>query len=165
MGFIMPAINSQPLSQAVSVGSNANFFVTASGTSPLSYQWQLNGTNISNATNTIYSLTEVTTNSAGIYTVIVSNAGGSVTSSNAVFTVLSPHAGTGTAILTGSFVTGVSITDSGYGYTNTPLVRFIGGGGNGAGAFATVSNGVVISITVTAVRQARSIRRVWFFCL
>jgi hypothetical protein len=47
------------------------------------------------------------------------------------------------------FVVGVTITEDGAGYTNTPTVRIIGGGGIGAEALATMSNGVVISITVT----------------
>jgi hypothetical protein len=52
-------------------------------------------------------------------------------------------------MLTDSFVTGVTLTDGGSGYTNTPLVRLIGGGGSGAQAFAVISNGTLISITVT----------------
>lgn len=60
-----------------------------------------------------------------------------------------PYTATGTAALTGSFVTSVSIVNGGLGYTNTPQVRFIGGGGSGAEAYAVVSNSVVTSITVT----------------
>ncbi|MEJ0088286.1 MAG: hypothetical protein WDM80_00795 [Limisphaerales bacterium] len=59
-----------------------------------------------------------------------------------------PHTATGTATLGGAFVVGVNITGIGGGYTNTPLVRFIGGGGSGAQAFAVVSNGVVIAINM-----------------
>lgn len=59
-----------------------------------------------------------------------------------------PHAATGTAVLASSFVVGVTITDGGYGYTNTPLVRFVGGGGSGAQAVAVVSNGVVTAVEV-----------------
>jgi hypothetical protein len=55
----------------------------------------------------------------------------------------------GTAAVTNDFVVGVSITDGGYGYTNTPLIRFIGGGGSGVGAYAVVSDGVITSIIVT----------------
>jgi hypothetical protein len=55
---------------------------------------------------------------------------------------------TGTATLAGTFVVGVNITDSGGGYTNTPLVYFFGGGGNGAQAIAVISNGVVTAIDV-----------------
>ncbi len=59
-----------------------------------------------------------------------------------------PHAATGTVILAGNFIVGVNITDGGAGYTNTPLVRFIGGGGSGVQAFAVVSNGAVVAINV-----------------
>ncbi len=59
-----------------------------------------------------------------------------------------PRAAAGTAALVSGFVVSVSITDGGYGYTNTPLVRFIGGGGSGAQAVAVVSNGVVTAINV-----------------
>jgi VCBS repeat protein/EF hand domain-containing protein len=56
---------------------------------------------------------------------------------------------TGTAIVSFGFVVNVIVNYGGYGYTNTPLVRFIGGGGSGASAFAVVSNGVVTGITIT----------------
>ena len=89
-GFALPSITSQPSSQTIIAGSNATFVVvTFGGTLPLSYQWQFNGTNISNATNTSYALTGVTANNAGNYTVIVTNLGGSVTSSVAILTVVS----------------------------------------------------------------------------
>ena len=144
-----PNINSQPVSQSVNQGSPVSFSVTATGTG-LNFQWRLNSVNISGATNDSYILASATTNDAGIYNVIVSNAGGSVTSSNAVLMVIvSPRTATGTATLFDLFVVGVNITDGGSGYTNTPVVQLIGGGGSGAQAFATVSNGVVTSITVT----------------
>jgi hypothetical protein len=59
-----------------------------------------------------------------------------------------PHTATGTATMTNTYVGGINITDNGGGYTNTPLVRFIGGGGTGAQAFAVVSNGIVVAINV-----------------
>ena len=43
-----PTIIAQPAGQTVWVGSNATFSVTASGTGPFNYQWQLNGSNIVN---------------------------------------------------------------------------------------------------------------------
>jgi hypothetical protein len=144
-----PIITIQPVSQIVNQGSPASFNVTASGTG-LNYQWQFNTTNISGATNANYYIASATTNNSGNYAVVVSNSGGSVTSSNAVLTIIPPpRTGTGTATMSGVFVVGVNLVDGGSGYTNTPLVRFIGGGGSGAQGFATVSNGVVISITVT----------------
>ena len=85
-----PVITGQPTNQTVMVGSNAIFIVTANGIGLLSYQWQFNGANISGAVATNYGLTDITTNNAGNYTVVVSNVGGSVTSSVAVLTVLLP---------------------------------------------------------------------------
>jgi len=46
-------------------------------------------------------------------------------------------------------VQSVVLTNAGYGYTVTPGVRFIGGGGNGATATATLGDGIVGIITVT----------------
>jgi hypothetical protein len=59
-----------------------------------------------------------------------------------------PRAATATAMLNNGFVVGATVTDGGVGYTNIPLVRFIGGGGSGALAAAVVSNGVVIAVSV-----------------
>jgi hypothetical protein len=60
----------------------------------------------------------------------------------------SVHAAHGTATLSDVFVVGVNLSDNGYGYTNTPLVRLIGGGGSGAQAVAVVSNGFVTAVNV-----------------
>jgi hypothetical protein len=50
--------------------------------------------------------------------------------------------------LVNGFFVGTTVTDGGYGYTNTPIVQIIGGGGSGAQAEAVVSNGVVVAIHV-----------------
>ncbi len=55
-----------------------------------------------------------------------------------------------TASVVNGFVVGASVTDSGMGYTNVPLVRIIGGGGTGAQAAALVSNSVVVAVNVSA---------------
>ena len=55
---------------------------------------------------------------------------------------------TATAVLTGSFVTSVEVTDGGMGYASAPAVSFEGGGGSGATATATVSGGQVTGIAV-----------------
>ena len=148
-------ITNQPQSQTNIVGATVTFQVGVTSSIPVGYQWRKNSTNLveggnlsGSRTNTL-TIMNISGGDAGIYSVIVSNASGSVTSSNAVLTVVSAAPAIGTAIFSGSFVTGVNIIDGGRGYTNTPLVRFIGGGGSGAGAFVVVSNGVVTSITVT----------------
>src|ERR1039458_7877741 len=43
-----PVITSQPANQPVVWGGNATFSVMATGVGPLTYQWQLNGTNLLN---------------------------------------------------------------------------------------------------------------------
>ena len=61
---------------------------------------------------------------------------------------LPSRAAAATASVASGFVVGVNITDGGYGYTNTPIVRVIGGGGSGAQAVAVVSNEVVIAVNI-----------------
>ncbi len=86
-GQAPPVIASQPVNQTVTVGETASFSVTATGTAPLSYQWRLNSTNIVGATADTLVLTNVQPAAAGVYSVVVSNLGGTVTSSNATLTV------------------------------------------------------------------------------
>jgi hypothetical protein len=85
-----PSILTQPTGATVNVGGNTSFSVTASGSDPLSYQWLFNGTAISGATNTTYSLSNVQTSNEGTYAVTVTNNAGSVTSNNVSLTVRSP---------------------------------------------------------------------------
>jgi hypothetical protein len=82
-----PSIISQPTNQTVVVGLDATFTVVATGTEPLNYQWRFNGTSISAATNTSFTITGATVDNAGSYSVIVANHPGSVASSNAVLSV------------------------------------------------------------------------------
>jgi len=85
-----PSISAQPVSQTVGVGDLVSFSVTASGTPPLAYQWRFNATNIlAGATNSALSLSNIQQSQAGNYSVLVTNAGGPLTSSNALLTVTS----------------------------------------------------------------------------
>jgi arabinan endo-1,5-alpha-L-arabinosidase len=84
---VTPGITMQPQSQTVTVGANVQFSVTASGRPTPTYQWNFNGTAISGATSSSYSLTNVQPSNAGDYTVTVSNNSGSVTSGKATLTV------------------------------------------------------------------------------
>ena len=83
-----PVVFSQPTNQTADVGGTATFTVGASGPPPLFYQWSFNGTDIPGATNPVLTLTNVQTDQAGRYGVLVANAGGSTNSANAVLTVL-----------------------------------------------------------------------------
>jgi hypothetical protein len=70
-----------PPSQLVTAGSNAAFNVSAIGSTPFSYQWQLNGVNVPGATTATCKVTGAQEAAVGNYTVIVSNVMGAVTSS------------------------------------------------------------------------------------
>jgi alpha-tubulin suppressor-like RCC1 family protein len=83
-----PFIPIQPSSVIAYSGTTAELFVAALGASPLSYQWSFDGTNITDATNAVLLLPNVQMSSSGFYSAIVSNALGSVTSSNATLTVV-----------------------------------------------------------------------------
>jgi uncharacterized repeat protein (TIGR03803 family) len=85
-----PSIGTQPLSQRVTIGSNVSFNVSVGGTTPFNYQWHFNNANILNATNAIYAIQVIGTNDGGNYSVVITNSAGSVTSSNAVLTVIVP---------------------------------------------------------------------------
>lgn len=79
-----PTISGQPADATVFTGATATFSVTASG-GGLSYQWRKNGTPIAGATGAQYTTPPVDYRDAGAqYTVVVSNASGSVTSTAAV---------------------------------------------------------------------------------
>jgi hypothetical protein len=100
---VPPVITNNPAASTTNyTGTTATFSVGAvTATGSLAYQWQANGTNLTDggivsgsATSTL-TLTGVTTNNALAYQVIVSNGGGSVTSSVANLTVFTmPVAGT-----------------------------------------------------------------------
>src|SRR5690606_35224797 len=64
------------------------FSVSATGTAPLRYQWQRNGSNLSGATSPSPTLPSTTESDSGArFRVRVSNASGSVLSAEAVLTV------------------------------------------------------------------------------
>jgi uncharacterized protein (DUF1800 family) len=81
-----PVIASQPQSVALTAGAFGGLFVTADGPG-LSYQWFKDGSPIAGASSAALALSLVQPASAGSYTVVVSNVGGSVTSDAAVLTV------------------------------------------------------------------------------
>ncbi len=87
-----PTIAIQPTNQTVSAASTATFSVTAGGTSPFYYQWLFNSsTPVPGATNSVLILTNIQVANQGAYSVVVTNAYGSVTSSNALLIVTVDH--------------------------------------------------------------------------
>ena len=89
-GRLTPIITTQPASQTVLMGTNATFAVQAIGLAGTTYQWQFNTVNLAGKTNATLTLTNVPGSAAGNYRCVVSANDGSVTSSNAVLTVVLP---------------------------------------------------------------------------
>jgi hypothetical protein len=95
-----PAITTEPGSQNVTLGHAATFSVVATGTAPLSYQWQRNGTAITGATASSYTTAATTlADNGATFKVTVTNSSGAVTSAAATLTV-SAAAAAGADVLT-----------------------------------------------------------------
>jgi hypothetical protein len=82
-----PQIRVQPRNRTAGIGTAAEFRVFASGY-PLFYQWRFNDTVLVNETNAVLHLDNIALTDAGNYSVMVSNALGVVTSSNAILVVV-----------------------------------------------------------------------------
>ena len=91
-----PRITSQPQSLSEAVGKSVAFSVAAVGLVPLSYQWRLNGTGLTNdsrltgATSPNLKITGLVPLDGGDYDVVITNVFGSLTSQVATLTVLIP---------------------------------------------------------------------------
>jgi hypothetical protein len=87
-GAAVPSITTQPSNQSVNVGSTATFSVVATGTTPLTYQWQKGTTPITGATAASYTTAATTSSDSGSqFEVVVTNSVGSITSNAATLTV------------------------------------------------------------------------------
>jgi hypothetical protein len=71
-------------------GTNVFFSVIVNAAPPVSYQWRRNGTPLPGATSPTVFLTNVQSSMAGLYSVVVSNRFGSITSSNGELFVAVP---------------------------------------------------------------------------
>lgn len=146
-----PSIITQPSSQTIVAGQTVTFSVTASGTAPLTYQWYKNGAGISSAGSSSYTTPATTTADNGaLFTVVVSNSVGNVTSTAATLTV---NAATfllnanPTSLSFGSVGTGtsntlaVTLTNSGNSQVTISNVSISGAGFNASG----VSGGQILA--------------------
>lgn len=129
-----PVVTAQPQSLTITPGSRVTFTVAATG-GGLSYQWKFNGTAITGATGTTYTLNGTSAASAGSYTVDLANSAGTLTSRAAVLSVITTanvgritnlairsQAGTDAQVL----IVGVAIGGSGTTGTKPVLIRAVG---------------------------------------
>jgi len=137
------SVSLSPLTNAIINGLPASFTASVIGPVPSSYQWQLNGTNILDATNVTYSIASVTANDVGNYTVVAN----SVTSAPGVLLISAP-AGSGvwTNLLGGSWTT-----------ANNWSGGLIAGGTDAAADFSTLNLAANRTVTLDGARTIGSL--------
>ncbi|MEY4489220.1 MAG: hypothetical protein RIQ79_1728, partial [Verrucomicrobiota bacterium] len=92
-GSVAPSVLANPSNAALLVGASNTFTATASGTAPLTYQWQFssdagaNYADISGATALSYTVSNAQLANTGLYRLVVTNGQGSATSTAATLTV------------------------------------------------------------------------------
>jgi hypothetical protein len=87
-----PVILLQPTNRTALVGDTVTFNISAVSSLALGYQWRREGVDLPGRTAASLTLNNVQVTNAGNYSVVVTNAGGPVTSSNALLTIIYPPA-------------------------------------------------------------------------
>ena len=82
-----PSITQHPANLTVAAGQQATFTVAASGSQPLGFQWQRNGSNIAGATSPTLSFTAASADNGAMFRSVVTNCFGTATSNSATLTV------------------------------------------------------------------------------
>jgi hypothetical protein len=90
-----PQITGQPQNRIVDAGATVSFSVVAKGSLPLTSQWRFNSVDIGGANNDTLLLQNVSTNNEGLYSVVITNSFGSVTSAPALLMIDEDHDGMG----------------------------------------------------------------------
>lgn len=100
--MLAPTIITQPTNQTVTVSGTATFSVSTTGALPLSYFWRRNGIPIAGANSSAYTANNVQLADSGTrFSCLVSNAFGTVLSSNATLFVTVPS---GPVFLNGNYL-------------------------------------------------------------
>jgi alpha-tubulin suppressor-like RCC1 family protein len=158
---VPPSVTTQPIGRSTPLALSTTFNAAASGDAPLTYQRQLNGTNIPGATNTSYTIAAVETNDLGVYQFVVSNAVGVAASSNAWLTV-GPVAAWGynyyNQCLVPPGLSNVTTVAGGYYYSLASLLdgSIAAWGGVGQSTNSTFTNVVALSANANGVLALRS---------
>ncbi len=88
LGKDSPKITKHPETQNKNEGESVTLSVVVEGTGPFTYQWKKDGTNITSANSSTYTISSLKSGDTGSYICFVSNDFGSATSNAGVLTVL-----------------------------------------------------------------------------
>jgi hypothetical protein len=152
-----PRVTLSPVSTSVVAGSPVEFTASASGSAPLSFQWLLDGQRIDGATQSVYRLPSVQAFHAGAVSVAVTDATGSVVTSDATALSVAPPPPSSARVLNLStralslagqnqLIPGFVLTGTG---TKRVLVRAVGPGLSELFGIA----GALTDPSITLVRQ------------
>ncbi len=123
--MVTPTISAQPVNLVVTNTQAASFSVTAGGVPAPTYQWFFNNNPINNETNSTLNFASAAPTNIGTYKVVVNNAAGSMTSSNATLIVNSTMSAAALAPANGAtgvcYDTPLAIT-----FTTPPQLRSAG---------------------------------------
>jgi hypothetical protein len=166
---VPPSITTEPVSQSAIAGNTVSFSVGASGTAPLSYQWQagsggaytnlVNGGNVSGSSSNVLTLTGVTTNWALNYVVIVGNDYGSVTSSPAATLTVNIPPSITTEPASQSAIAGSTVLFS-VGATGTAPLSYQWQAGSG-GTYTNLMDGPQVSGSASNVLTITGVTTNW----
>lgn len=150
--FVASAACAAPVSSTANANQSVTISVTADGTQPFTYQWRklplgsASGTTptVLSYTGSSIALSAATARDSGIYTVVISNSAGSLTSDTATLTVnrivqATLSVSSGATVQVGAAYTAVVAGGSG----NGSIVWSLGAGSTAAGAAIDPTTGVV----------------------
>jgi hypothetical protein len=150
-----PAIGVQPVSRESLPGYSANFYVTAAGARPLGYQWYKDGAEMPNQTNRVLVLTNLSAADLAQYSIVVSNAFGTATSSSAGLTFSTAN------FANPSFEADLYTVRPGYANDNLPITGWLISSGarvglNFPGAMASpfANNGTPVGTTAAFIQRS-----------
>jgi len=149
-----PRIVVQPANQVVALYQSVTLSVAATGSDPLRYQWQFDGSGLLGATNSTLVLPTVQAENVGTYTVTVYNRAGAVVSSNAVLSIGLPA---GFATVPQNVRLVGSTNDVDYGFTTNNAVFTALAIGSGPIAYQWRFNGTPIPGATTSTLTVPSV--------